>query len=746
MSMRGASLRLISALCLLIPVIPSSVSAKISVVGDQTLSTVLRATQIVAGTAHTCALTNTGDVMCWGASWYGLMGDGTISNRVVPTVVRGLSNVAALSAGQFHTCALLGDGVVRCWGGNQAGQLGAGSATAISSTMPLTVSMPLSNAIAIAAGTDHTCAVLSTGGAMCWGGNAYGQLGNGTYMSSTVPVSVDGVSDAAAIATGEQRTCVALHTGNVLCWGRNWGNTPMIVSGVSDATSIAVGNGHACARTSTGLVMCWGLNEYGQLGDGTVTYHSAPVWVDSLSNVSAITTGDESTCALTVNGVVKCWGWNGSGQLGDGTTISSTVPITVSGLTTDAVSLAAGHSHVCAVTSEGAAKCWGSNAYGQLGNGTTSLHPIPVKVSQPISGVISLKAGYAHMCALSSNGAVKCWGWNTQGQLGDGTRSDRFVPTQVVNLNNAIAIATGWYHNCAVIATGGAVCWGYSASGEVGNGGNGGYFLTPVAVSGLASSTLNVAAGEYHSCALINTGGVKCWGWNGQGQLGDGTTYFSITPVAVSEVNGATAIVTSNSHTCALISGQVKCWGYNKYGQLGDGTRIDRSVPVVVNGLSGVVAVALGGEHSCALINMGKVKCWGMNDYGQLGTAAPTSSTLPLEVNGLNDVAAIAAGEYHTCALTQAGIVRCWGVNWDGQLGDGTFTSHSTPITVSGLSGVSAITAGGDHTCALLHTGEIQCWGANMNGQLGIDPGWTPVTVLGLGIDHTLYLPQIRHP
>jgi alpha-tubulin suppressor-like RCC1 family protein len=352
--------------------------------------------------------------------------------------------------------------------------------------------------------------------------------------------------------------------------------------------------------------------------------------------------------------------------------------------------IAAGYFHTCALASAGAVKCWGGNDWGQLGDGTTTERHTPVDVSGLASGVVAISAGYGHTCALTSVGGVTCWGGNGAGELGDGTTTDRHAPVAVSGLASRVAaISAGYDHTCALTSAGGVKCWGANGAGELGDGTTTDRH-TPVDVSGLTSGVAAIAAaGGDHTCALTSAGGVECWGDDDAGQLGDGTTTERHTPVDVSGLaSGVVAISAGYDHTCALTSvGGVKCWGYNDDGELGDGTTTDRHTPVDVSGLtSGVAAIAAaGGDHTCALTSAGGVECWGNNELGQLGDGTTLDRHTPVDVSGLaSGVAAISAGYGHTCALTSAGGVECWGNNERGQLGDGTTTDRHTPVEVIG--------------------------------------------------------------
>jgi alpha-tubulin suppressor-like RCC1 family protein len=361
---------------------------------------------------------------------------------------------------------------------------------------------------------------------------------------------------------------------------------------------------------------------------------------EPLPIIPSITAGWEHNCLLTSGGAVQCWGDNRYGQLGDGTSTGRLTPVDVIGLTNGVSGIAAGGYHTCALTSGGKVKCWGDNHFGELGDGTTIDRPAPVDVIGLKSGVIAITAGEGQTCALTSSGGVKCWGDDQAGAVGDGT---------------------------------------YTYTGR----------LTPVDVIGLTSGVSVVSASEGRTCALTSDGGAKCWGDGSFGELGNGSTDWSLTPKDVSGLkSGVSAITGGLFHTCALTSGGgVKCWGKNDFGQLGvnetdQTSQLDLNwlmsgvhlLPEDVIGLtSGVKAIDAGGIQTCALTLDGGVKCWGNH------------TSTPRDVWGLTGgVIAVAAGTSHVCALLSSGVIKCWGANYYGQIGDGTTTDRLRPVDVKG--------------------------------------------------------------
>ncbi len=654
---------------------------------------------LTAGDDHSCALLEGGIVKCWGLNFYGQLGDGSRGLGLTPVTTRGLgSGVQQIGAGENHSCALTAAGGVKCWGANYSGQLGDGTST--DRTEPVDVLGLTSGVRAIAVGHRHTCAVTNAGAMRCWGFNFFGQLGDGSDQDRLTAVDAVGLS--------------------------------------SGVVQIAAGGRHTCALRGSGLVNCWGSNGSFQLGnDGDENSQLTPTPVIGLiGTVTALDLGGDHSCVLIAGGTVKCWGRNDVGQLGNGDNARSRRPVDVVGLLPGVQSIAVGQEHGCALQADSTLRCWGLNFSGQLGDGGSTQSFEPRTTTQLPAPMQAVSVGEEHSCGLSNAGAVLCWGLNFFGQLGDGSQTQRLLPGPVSGLNAGVsAIAIGGFHGCALRA-GGVQCWGANAFGQLGNGSSGDQ-TTAVAVQGLADSVQAIAAGGQHSCALRG-GGVRCWGHNFAGQLGDGSDQFRLSPVDVIGLGSGVRAIAAGvfAHTCAITNtGGLRCWGANDSGQLGDGTRTNRLTPVDVQGLSsGVQAVALGAEHTCALLSGGAVRCWGSNDILQLGNESVQQDQLtPAPVPGLESGAtALALGRTHSCALLAQGNVRCWGRNDFGQLGDGSSLNRVAPVPVTSLgAGVLSITAAAEHNCAVQTGGSIRCWGSNYSGQFGNGEfGGRPVPVV----------------
>jgi alpha-tubulin suppressor-like RCC1 family protein len=332
-----------------------------------------------------------------------------------------------------------------------------------------------------------------------------------------------------------------------------------------------------------------------------------------------------------------------------------------------------------------------------------------------------LSAGNQFICALRADGRVFCWGNNASGQLGndDIATTHRSTAAQVTGLTDAVEIAAGWEHACARRQSGAVVCWGRNSYGQVGDGTDS-QRLVPTAVLGVAGA-LEVTAGREHTCARLASS-VLCWGRNSYGQLGNSEYSFSATSTAttVTGLTDAVEIDAGDAHTCARRQGgTLVCWGDNAYGKLADGTTGSRSEPAPVLNLTDAIDLAVGGNHTCVRRSAAATVCWGPNFYGEVGDGTADFRQSPTVVIDLGAVTALAAGGYHTCARRASGSAACWGFNESGQLGDTSAMSRTAPVDVSTLTNVVELVAGSDFSCARLTTGGLMCWGANYEGQLG---------------------------
>ena len=609
---------------------------------------------LAAGIDHTCVLFATGRVRCWGDNASGQLGTGNNTAQLSAASavdVTGLSDAVAITAGLFHTCAIRATGRLLCWGANESGQLG--NDTTANRNSPDQIAN-LENVIDVVAGAAHTCALLANGTTRCWGNNAAGALGNGRFDSSLVPVEVSGLSNVKAISAGGFHTCAVRADATTHCWGDNSsgqlgdGTTtnrslPVAVAALpADAVTVAAGNGHTCVLRGNGTMSCWGFNDAGQLGGAPLGQRSGATAVRFVAGRSPALTLDGAsngslgvgghTCAVRATGAVACWGRNDTGEVtgtqGADPIIAPAGPAAATGV----ASIAAGHGHSCALTVAGTVLCWGSNRFGQIGNGQESDAIVGPTAVPGLDQVVALVAGDASNCALRANGTVHCWGAGSFGRLGNGSTDNQSSPTQVASLGNIVGIAGGRNHYCAIHAAGAVRCWGSGGSGQLGNDATQASNPNHVGVSNLTDARM-VSAGDRHTCAIRARGGlVVCWGSNAEGQLGTGDTTSSLVPVPLADSIRQTP--------------QLRIFGI---------TVLAREI-------------GLGANHSCLVSST--IICWGDNSLLQIGMDNLPNSTIhpfpalvgpPADEPVPRGRSIVAPERRRTCALRPDGVPFCWG-------------------------------------------------------------------------------------
>jgi alpha-tubulin suppressor-like RCC1 family protein len=695
-------------------------------------------TSLAAGRFHSCAVDAKGGVWCWGDNSVQQANPASFGHTFVPTRIALARPAVEVVAGTDFSCARLDDGTAWCWGDGAEGALGDGTAGA-SGPGPTRVSLGAERATHISAGPDSACIErASDGGLMCWGDNSTMGLPL-TANPVLVPTLITGLGGATGLrpALGHRHGCVSDDAGEVLCWGlQNAGRlgdngpdrtTPTLLNNLAPVDRVVAGGSFTCVvERAGGAVRCFGANTVGQLGRGNFMDDSEP-GAAAATNAVDVGVGAKSACALGADGVVTCWGSSANGEAAGGNLATRTT----GAIAIDRVlRMASAWHHTCVVRGVDVL-CWGLDLEGELGRGTRNIAMSPTPVTVGAARVTSIGLGYGHGCALDANGAMWCWGANTNGQLGDGTLDGRATPIAIEpGFGAAVAgISVGHATTCAW-SGGLARCWGQGTYGQLGNNASPDRQSTAVAVSGLTSVTA-MAVGLSHTCA-ISGGTVYCWGSNYFGQLGLGALSDTFVPMSVT-LAGPTQIAAGGNHTCAIAGGALSCWGLNYDGQIGNGNRVDQHTPITIALVAQPVEIDLGDDHTCALLASGAVYCWGINTSGELGVGdfnthfTPTLVTLP--ANAVH----ITAAEGGTCAGLVNGDMYCWGTGNYGELGNGATSGSENPVRVS-LANVDVIARGGHATCAS-NAGGMYCWGSDRTAQLGTglslpsaSPGVVPIT------------------
>lgn len=739
---------------------------------------------VVLGAAHTCALLGTGEAACFGANTRGQLGatpalDAASGLRLarpaLPIGVRQLVN------GANHTCALDASGAVFCWGANDAGQVGDG--TIADRAAPVQVELPMPGAaVEIAAGRAHTCALLADGRMACWGSNNRGQLSNevaGNSLTATLAVGVtmpvapfDGIRRVAAAG---DNTCIIGQSdgGNdaAICVGSN---ATFQIPGAGFSTAdqrfldgngsawtgtaqLAMGTGFTAVRETSGGIANFGDNSEGQLGiNSTTSDNSAhsPSFGNRTSISRFVAAGTRTSCSIGERGALDCWGANDRGQVGDGTTTRRLVPTDVLGVNEPVASVATSGEHTCAVLASGALSCWGRNDARQTSASAADvLTPTVVRLQSPPRGV-QLATGARHACVRLSNASVSCWGDNTSGQLGDGSRQSRARPGLVAGLpatDGVLSVSAGQDSTCVVTVGGRTRCFGAGERGQLGDGTKVSSVLPGFAAppdsrtnEGLPRAS-SVSVGAAFACAATARGTGFCWGAGEFGQTTQSDLEDSSAALGLRSAGGGLLfdvlqVSAGGRHACARQSrGGVLCWGDNTAGQLANPQILpNTTIPVQILMLGAAEDISAGGVHTCVVSTSGGLECWGANAQAQLGVGdvLPRTNAIVAPMGTLPPMRKVAAGRTHTCALTAAGRVYCWGSNDEGQCGQpASARPVLTPTAVGSASTVRAIDlAAGDHfTCLLGADGLPYCWGRNAEGQLGARSGDTssPAVVAG---------------
>ena len=751
----------------------SAVPQLVSSFGDGRTATALSSSH-----RHTCALLTDGNITCWGENTNGQGGNNGNSNPMLnPTETAGFGPdtlAISLTVGHTYTCALLNTTSLSCWG-----TLGVPGSTA-DLTPTSFDEFPQSRAVAVserdfngngiynifefpinfdftakglAAGAQHTCAILDDGTINCWGDNTKGQLGTGDTVTHSTPattLSLGPGRTAISVVAGYTQTCALLDNGSVSCWGEQYltndtkviNTSPSLVGDFGNnrsAVQISSGLDFSCAVLDDGNVSCWGRGASGRLGNGGSTSSTNPTPTSSFGpNRKAISVDlySDHACALLDDSSVMCWGRNDYGKLGDGTTTEQNTPVQVNAFPTNTtpIAISVGSHHSCALLDIGDVSCWGEGSYGQNGDGTSVNRPSPGLTSGFGDGrlAVSVSSGDHHICAMLDSGEVACWGQGGSGRLGNGGSSSTSTPSLTSTFGDerrATSLSVGSYHGCVVLDSGQISCWGNGADGRLGNGETSNQ-ANPGLTMTLGPSVSSISVGGDHSCALLGNGSVACWGSE---RVGDGRTNGSSAPVLVSSFGpGRTAVQVSSGAqgSCAILdNGSVSCWGYGS--NLGNEFTDYVPTPTLTGdfgtGRTAVdLSVGTGQSHSCAVLDNGSVACWGRNMFGQLGdgtigTGDPKPSLTGSFGAGRTAVS-VTTGVDHTCALLDNGSVSCWGRNQGGQLGTGDAITRSTPTLIAPFdSGRTAVevSAGRWHTCALLDNGQVSCWGKGDLGQMG---------------------------
>jgi len=588
-----------------------------------------------------CAITIDDQLKCWGNNLYGNVGNNSADLYIpTPTIIDLGIKFESVSVGSGLTCAITNHRDLKCWGIN----IGNGNSDPVYTPTHIDSGVKY---IAVAVKENSACAITESYKLKCWGENAYGVIGDNSTVSKLTPIAIDASTNFIRVYHGGTSVCAITDSLQRKCWGNNtWGQlgdesiqnklTPQLLDIADSFKQIAIDDYHACAIMQDESLKCWGNNAENALGiSQTYQYNSAQP-IDPTASFSSVSTGVNHSCAITTNGVLKCWGNNTYGALGDGTLIHKASPtIILSG--TNFVEVAVGENHSCAITSAGQLRCWGQNSYGQVGHSSSSTaNVLTPTIVDSSSTYTRIKTRANHTCGITSSGVLKCWGYNFFSQIGNNSTTNQMLPLVVDSGTSYSSIAVGEQHTCGVTSAGSLKCFGQNTNGQIGNNTTSTSVGSPTIIDQdvVYSAQNNYQLGA-HTCLLLNNSQLKCWGNNGQGQLGIsniGQTYVPQLSLATTNFKYVSA---ANNSTCAIATdGSPYCMGENSFGQLGLGSTSNPvTTPAQPLSLSNIEVISLSARHGCAIDSNNKLFCWGKNEIGRIGNGENTIYLSPTTIN-----------------------------------------------------------------------------------------------------------------
>lgn len=590
----------------------------------------------------------------------------------------------------------------------------------------------------LASSWDYSCGIKQDGSLWCWGGNGNGQIGNNSTVIQNTPLHIQTSQTWKHVATGRFHTCAVRSDDTLWCWGSNLagrtglntttGNTlvPTQISGGGSWKMTSLGHDHSCGIKTDNTLWCWGTNQFGRTGLNTTSGNTlVPTQVSGGGSWKSVSLGYQVTCAIKSDDTLNCWGNNANGATAMNTTTGNTiVPTGVNGggsWKTISVSLSNGSNHSgCAIKSDDTVWCWGSNSYGNLGDGTTTQRIVPTAISGGGSWRL-VEAGNMHSCGIKSDNTAWCWGYNSEGQLNDGTTTQRTSPTAVISGGSWKALYTGFANTCGIRADNQIYCWGSNTNSIMGFTNT--YSLSyPVEIAG-GGVWKATSVGRGSSCGIKSDDTLWCWGQNTSGQLGDNTTTNRWNVTAVSGGDTWKSISMGAGYACGIKSDDTAwCWGSNYAGATGQNTTTGTTpVPTQITGGGSWKALEAGDDdirpHTCGIKSDDTLWCWGSNSDGRTGLNTMAGNTLlPTQVTGGGTwkSLSIAGRQFYgfTCAIKSNDTLWCWGDNdIFVQLGDGTSVDRSVPTQVSGGGTWKQVGASETFACAVKTDNSAWCWG-----------------------------------